>query len=103
MEENGFEFESEDLTEIISTIKHDRLDSERSNLPEDAIHYLEFKLGLCSYNLVFPELNENPIWVQFSKYSPEEYVQLETLQSRLYSVCDAAYESGLTAIAFDAE
>lgn len=106
LRDNNFEFEDQDFQELISCIKSEEgegMKNQRKNLPEDAVHLIEFKLGVCSYNIVNPNLNENRIWLQFSKYSQEEQKLLQAMIARFNKVCNACIDAKLTAIAFDAE
>lgn len=103
MEEKGIEFEEEEFEEIISACRTEGFNEERAQFDEDCLHFVEWKLGFGAWNLTNENLNRNPVWVQFSKYSPEELKAMRLLLNRMFEVCDACVKYGLKAIAFDAE
>lgn len=92
----NIQFEDADLEQIISKVKQSKMDARRNG---NEIHLIEWNTNFANWNLVHPELNENPIWLQLSKYSPEELVKVKNYLGRYEAFFDKCLEFGI--VGFD--
>lgn len=85
----GIQFEERDLQEIISKVKQDKLNFLRQG---DEVHRIEWNTNLCCWNMVHPELNENPIWLQLTRYSAQEVIYINNYLRRYEAFFDKCLE-----------
>lgn len=75
----GVQFEETDFQQIISKVKQSKLNKKRQG---EEIHIIEWNTNFMCWNMVNPELNQNTIWLQLSKYSPQELVYIKSYLAR---------------------
>jgi len=88
----GIQFEQAELDDLISKIKQPKLDSLRKG---NHIHLIEWNTNFGCWNLVHPELNDNNIWKQLSRYSKDEVTKITNYLKRYEVFFDKCTEYGI--------
>jgi hypothetical protein len=100
LREKGLQFEDSDWEQIIEKVKRPQLDKLRRG---NEIHIIEWNTGFICWNLVHPELNQNPIWLQLSKYSSDEVSKIKSYLGRYEAFFEKCIEYGVNYLGYDAE
>lgn len=67
------------------------------------IHIIEWNTNFICWNLLHPQLNENRIWDQLTKYSKHEVALVKAYLGRYEAFFDKCIQVGITFIGYDAE